>query len=66
MADMRKEAPALYDILLNRRNEAMADQIVARLAKGGTVFVAVGAGHLTGSDGIQAALERRGVQVKRL
>jgi uncharacterized protein YbaP (TraB family) len=26
----------------------------------------VGAGHLTGPDGIQAALERRGVQVKRL
>lgn len=66
MADMRKEAPDLYDILLKRRNEAMADQIVARLAQGGTVFVAVGAGHLTGADGIQAALERRGVHVKRL
>jgi uncharacterized protein YbaP (TraB family) len=66
MADMRTETPALYDILLKQRNETMADQIAARLAKGGTVFVAVGAGHLTGPDGIQAALERRGVQVKRL
>jgi len=66
MADMRKEAPELYEVLLKHRNEAMADQIAARLAKGGTVFVAVGAGHLTGPDGIQAALERRGVQVKRL
>lgn len=66
MADMRTEAPALYDILLKQRNERIADQIAARLAKGGVVFVAVGAGHLTGPDGIQAALERRGVQVKRL
>jgi uncharacterized protein YbaP (TraB family) len=66
MADMRTETPALYDILLKKRNEAMADQIAARLAKGGTVFVAVGAGHLTGPDSIQAALERRGVEVKRL
>jgi uncharacterized protein YbaP (TraB family) len=66
MADMRTEAPELYEILLKQRNEAMADQIAARLAKGGTVFVAVGAGHLTGPDGIQKALERRGVTVKRL
>jgi uncharacterized protein YbaP (TraB family) len=66
VGDMRKEAPELYDLLLKKRNEAMADQITARLAKGGTVFVAVGAAHLAGPDSIQAALERRGVHVKRL
>ncbi len=63
---MRKEAPELYELLLKKRNEAMADQIVERLGQGGTIFVAVGAGHLAGPDGIQAALERRGVHVRRM
>jgi uncharacterized protein YbaP (TraB family) len=66
LADMRKEAPVLYELLMKKRNEAMADQIAARLARGGTIFVAVGAAHLAGPDSIQAALERRGIHVKRL
>ena len=66
LGEMRRDAPELYDILLKRRNEKMADRIAARLEKGGVIFVAVGAGHLAGPDGIQAALERRGVKVKRL
>jgi uncharacterized protein YbaP (TraB family) len=66
LGEMRRDAPELYDILLKRRNEKMADKIQARLAKGGVIFVAVGAGHLAGPDGIQAALERRGVKVRRL
>lgn len=64
--DMRKDAPALYEILLKRRNEAMADKIAERLKSGGTIFVAVGAAHLAGRDSIQTALERRGIHVTRL
>jgi uncharacterized protein YbaP (TraB family) len=66
LSKMRADAPQLYEILLKRRNEAIADQIAARVAKGGTIFVAVGAGHLCGPDSIQAALERRGVRVQRM
>ena len=45
---------AIYD----RRNEAMAVQVTAYLAGKEPVFVAVGAGHLTGESGIPELLKR--------
>lgn len=56
--------PALYQVLLVSRNEAWADAIEGLLKKPGVRFVAVGAGHLTGPDSVQAALERRGTPVE--
>ena len=66
VADMRTSSPELYDLLVRKRNVAMADKIAARLKMGGTVFVAVGAAHLAGPDSIQKALAKRGIRVKRL
>jgi hypothetical protein len=53
---------AVYD----QRNEAMAEKIAGFLAGDEPVFVAVGAGHLTGETGIAELLERKGFAVKRL
>ncbi len=48
--------PKLYDILLKQRNIRWADWIDARMKQPGTVFIAVGAGHLAGKDSVQAQL----------
>jgi uncharacterized protein len=64
--DMKKTSPQLYRVLMINRNHAFADSIMNRLKGKGTAFVAVGAGHLAGPDGVQALLARRGVQVRRL
>jgi uncharacterized protein YbaP (TraB family) len=63
---MKRTDPKLYKVLLIDRNRAFADGIVKRLKGRGTAFVAVGAGHLAGPDGIQALLARRGIKVRRL
>jgi uncharacterized protein YbaP (TraB family) len=52
------------------RNRAMAeriDELLAAESEGGTSwFVAVGAGHMAGSEGIPALLEARGHRVRRV
>jgi uncharacterized protein YbaP (TraB family) len=48
-------------ILLTERNERWADWIQERMARPGTVFMAVGAGHLAGAKSVQAALAKRGL-----
>jgi uncharacterized protein YbaP (TraB family) len=54
----------LQQILLFDRNEAWADWIKARLDKPGTVFLAVGAGHLAGKGSVQDALKVRRIKSK--
>ena len=59
--------PELKRILLTDRNTAWAKWIEQRMARPGTVFVAVGAGHLAGAGSVQEALKRyklRAVRVK--
>lgn len=56
----------LTELLLTRRNIAWADWIKARLAKPGTVFLAVGAGHLAGPGSVQDQLSARGLAATRL
>ncbi|MDG2535650.1 TraB/GumN family protein [Sphingomonas sp. HITSZ_GF] len=63
--EMRK-TPELAKIVLSERNARWADWISARLAKPGTVFVAVGAGHLAGSDSVQAYLAKRNLKAERI
>jgi len=58
--------PALYDRLLTRRNENWAGWIAGRLAQPGTVFMAVGAGHLAGTGSVQDQLRARGLEVDRI
>lgn len=59
-------AQELQAAIYNRRNEAMAQQVAGYLAGKDPVFVAVGAGHLTGDSGIPELLRRRGFSVRRL
>lgn len=56
----------LRNALLTRRNADWAGQIAARLDEPGTVFVAVGAGHLVGRDSVQHFLQRRGIEAVRV
>jgi len=58
--------PVLYERLLTARNANWAGWIENRLQQPGTVFVAVGAGHLAGKGSVQEQLERRGVKVTRI
>ncbi len=57
--------PALAERLLYSRNREWAKWVEARLAKPGTVFVAVGAGHLAGQNSVQDYLAKDGVTVSR-
>ena len=60
------ESPELYDMLFTRRNENWANWIDNRLDTPGTVFVAVGAGHLAGEDSVQKLLAQRGIGSARV
>jgi uncharacterized protein YbaP (TraB family) len=53
-------------VLLTDRNRTWATWLKARLAQPGTIFVAVGAGHLAGKDSVQDVLARSGVTVTRV
>jgi len=63
--EMRR-SPELAEALFKRRNATWADWIRKRLDAPGTVMVAVGAGHLTGDDSVQAMLAAQGLKVKRI
>ncbi len=51
------EEPILYKALLKDRNTRWAAWIDSRMKQPGTVFVAVGAGHLAGQDSVQEQLK---------
>ena len=65
-AEQGPEARALHRIIFTDRNAAWAAWIQQRLARPGVVFIAVGAGHLTGGDSVQAALNARGIRSARV
>jgi uncharacterized protein YbaP (TraB family) len=60
------DTPALREVLLDRRNANWSRWIEQRMAKPGVVFLAVGAGHLAGSDSVQSLLQRDGYRVRRI
>ena len=66
MNEGMRETPELGKALLTDRNARWAEWIEARMATPGTVFVAVGAGHLAGSDSVQAFLARRNLAAARV
>ncbi|MEY3704521.1 MAG: hypothetical protein RLZZ561_2141 [Pseudomonadota bacterium] len=61
-----KSAPETARLVLTDRNARWAKQLQARMAQPGTVFVAVGAGHLAGVDSVQDYLTRAGFKIERL
>lgn len=63
-ADMDDDA--LYERLLTNRNANWVGWINNRLEQPGTVFIAVGAGHLAGKDSVQEQLEESGLTVTRI
>jgi uncharacterized protein YbaP (TraB family) len=56
----------LREILLTRRNARWAEWLQRRLERPGTVFMAVGAGHLAGEDSVQEFLRQRGLRARRV
>lgn len=66
MNESLRETPELSKVLLADRNARWADWIETRMAKPGTVFIAVGAGHLAGSDSVQAMLAKRNLKATRI
>ncbi len=61
-----QEDPALAEALLYERNSNWAEWIEARMDQPGTVFMAVGAGHLIGEKSVQDYLEERGIVSARV
>ena len=66
MNDSLKDSPEVAEKLLINRNKNWAAWIKQRMTKPGTVFIAVGAGHLAGPDSVQAQLAKLGVKSTRV
>lgn len=64
--DELKSSGPLADALLVKRNQRWAAWLANRMKQPGTIFVAVGAGHLAGSNSVQAMLAKRGFRVWRV
>ena len=58
--------PALYQRMLVDRNANWAGWIEQRMEQPGTVFIAVGAGHLAGAGSVQDLLAERGLEATRI
>jgi uncharacterized protein YbaP (TraB family) len=63
--DFREKYPDLYQTLIVKRNQSFVGQIDGLLKGDGTSFVAVGAAHLVGNDGVVAMLQKLGYKVER-
>lgn len=66
MNDNLAETPEIANVLLFQRNERWADWIAERMKRPGTVFVAVGAGHLAGPKSVQFYLSKRKLKARRI
>lgn len=64
--DETQISPELKAALMSKRNAAWANWLERRMEKPGTVFVAVGAGHLAGRDSVQRMLKKKGLKAERV
>ena len=61
-----KDSPSLYKLMFTDRNARWAQWVDRRLARPGTVFMAVGAGHLAGDRSLVSLLKQNGHRVSRI
>lgn len=66
LRQMQSQSPKTYQTMFVERNTRWAHWIADRLKTPGTVFVAVGAGHLSGPDSVQSQLASIGVKSARI
>ena len=66
LSGFEAKSPVAYRMLITDRNARWGEWIVDRLDRPGTVFVAVGAGHLAGKDSVQQWLAAKGVAATRV
>jgi uncharacterized protein len=66
LMNTEEDDPRLMEALLINRNKNWAAWIRQRLEKPGTVFVAVGAGHLAGAGSVQEQLAAQGIVAQRV
>lgn len=66
MLNEQNDDPAMAKALIVDRNAHWAQWIKARLEQPGTVFIAVGAGHLAGRQSVQAQLAAMGIATTRV
>jgi len=59
-------SPAMMDSLIRRRNVNWSQWVERRLARPGTAFLAVGAGHLAGPNSVVTMLQKDGYRVRRI
>jgi uncharacterized protein len=66
LGTVESQSPVTYKKLFADRNANWAGWISDRMREPGTVFVAVGTGHLIGRDSVQQKLEARGIRAHRI
>ena len=64
--ELENGSPDTYRIMFTERNARWADWIAARMQTPGTVFVAVGAGHLAGKDSVLVRLAEKHISSQRI
>ena len=65
LGQLEQNSPATYRMLFTERNGRWADWVAGRMQTPGTVFVAVGAGHLAGKDSLLVRLAELGIESRR-
>jgi hypothetical protein len=66
LSQLKQASPDTYRMLFTERNARWADWIAGRMQTPGTVFVAVGAGHLAGQDSLLVRLAELGIPSQRV
>jgi uncharacterized protein len=66
LAGFEAKSPVAYRMLIADRNAKWGQWIANRLDRPGTVFVAVGTGHLAGKHSVQHWLAARGIAANRI
>jgi uncharacterized protein YbaP (TraB family) len=64
--ETRSDYPELYETLFVARNNAWMEELTREIEGEGVDFVAVGAGHVIGPDGLVAQFRARGYRVERV